>query len=183
MGHRHTSEEHGGQGAIRGVSGGFGSGAEEAVNSRQNKLVEVRPAEKAPASLRASGQADPALVLRASGGRYKTTERAAGLVASPCATGASRSFGVRAALFALDCYKAYLSVLFAGSCRFEPSCSRYMYEAIERFGVARGVWLGTKRLLRCHPLSRKFGYDPVPEKCEVMRSNAEVSAETCEVRS
>jgi len=95
----------------------------------------------------------------------------------------AKSFGVRAALFALDCYKAYFSVLFAGSCRFEPSCSRYAYEAIARFGVARGVWLGTKRLLRCHPLSRKFGYDPVPEKREVMPSNADVTAEAREVRS
>jgi len=95
----------------------------------------------------------------------------------------SKTFGARAALFALDCYKAYLSVLFAGSCRFEPSCSRYMYEAIERFGVARGVWLGIKRLLRCHPLSRKFGYDPVPEKCKVMRSKADVTAEMREVHS
>ncbi|HLK03406.1 MAG TPA: membrane protein insertion efficiency factor YidD [Candidatus Acidoferrum sp.] len=78
---------------------------------------------------------------------------------------------VRAALFALRCYKAYLSVLFAGSCRFEPTCSMYAYEAIERFGVLRGVWLGTKRLLRCHPLSRKFGYDPVPETWEEMNPN------------
>ena len=73
-------------------------------------------------------------------------------------------WGVRPALFALDCYKSYLSALVGGSCRFEPTCSRYAYEAIERFGVARGVWLGLKRLLRCHPLSREFGYDPVPEK-------------------
>ena len=78
---------------------------------------------------------------------------------------------MRAALFALRCYKAYLSVLFAGSCRFEPTCSMYAYEAIERFGVLRGVWLGTKRLLRCHPLSRKFGYDPVPETWGEMNSN------------
>ena len=81
------------------------------------------------------------------------------------------SAGVRAALFALSCYKSYLSVLFAGSCRFEPTCSQYAYEAIERFGVARGVWLGMKRLLRCHPLSRRFGYDPVPERWELMRLN------------
>ena len=94
----------------------------------------------------------------------------------------SKTFGVRATLFALNCYKAYLSVLFAGTCRFEPSCSRYAYEAIERFGVARGVWLGMKRLLRCHPLSRKFGYDPVPEKCEVKRSN-DATTEMREARS
>ncbi len=75
---------------------------------------------------------------------------------------------MKAALFALRFYKAYLSILFAGSCRFEPTCSCYAYDAMERFGVARGVWLGMKRLLRCHPLSRKFGYDPVPEKWEKM---------------
>ena len=80
--------------------------------------------------------------------------------------------GVRCALFLLDCYKAFLSPWLAGNCRFQPTCSRYAYEAIERFGVARGVWLGTKRLLRCHPLSRRFGYDPVPEKLEEMRSDA-----------
>jgi putative membrane protein insertion efficiency factor len=78
---------------------------------------------------------------------------------------------VRLALFALRCYKAYLSVLFAGSCRFEPTCSTYAYEAIERFGVLRGIWLGKKRLLRCHPLSRKFGYDPIPESWEEMHPN------------
>jgi len=83
-----------------------------------------------------------------------------------------RSIPVRVALFVLRFYKAYLSVLFAGSCRFEPTCSRYAYEAIERFGVARGIWLGLKRLLRCHPLSRRFGYDPVPEKWEVMPTNS-----------
>jgi len=76
----------------------------------------------------------------------------------------SKGPAVRMALFALRCYKAYLSVLFAGSCRFEPTCSQYAYQAIERFGVVRGVWLGSKRLLRCHPFSGRFGYDPVPER-------------------
>lgn len=70
---------------------------------------------------------------------------------------------VRIALLALRFYKTYLSFLFAGNCRFDPTCSQYAYLAIERFGVLRGVWLGLRRLLRCHPLSRKFGYDPVPE--------------------
>jgi uncharacterized protein len=81
------------------------------------------------------------------------------------ATG-KQSVGVKAALAALRIYKVYFSVLFAGSCRFEPTCSRYAYEAIERFGVMRGSWMGLERLLRCQPLSRKFGYDPVPEKTE-----------------
>ena len=77
-----------------------------------------------------------------------------------------RSLAVKAALTALRIYKVYLSILFAGNCRFQPTCSMYMYEAIERFGVMRGSWMGFKRLLRCQPLSRKFGFDPVPEKTE-----------------
>ena len=81
----------------------------------------------------------------------------------PETTRANASVGVRMALFALRCYKAYLSALFAGTCRFEPTCSQYAYQAIERFGILRGVWLGAKRLARCHPFSGKFGYDPVPE--------------------
>jgi uncharacterized protein len=83
-----------------------------------------------------------------------------------------QSWPVKTALLALRFYKSYLSILFAGSCRYEPTCSRYAYEAIERFGVARGVWLGLKRLLRCHPLSRKLGYDPVPEKWEEMPTSS-----------
>jgi uncharacterized protein len=84
---------------------------------------------------------------------------------APMATG-KQSVGVKAALTALRIYKVYFSVLFAGSCRFEPTCSRYAYEAIERFGVMRGAWMGLVRLLRCQPLSRRFGYDPVPEETE-----------------
>ncbi len=108
----------------------------------------------------------------------------AGPVISPanCVKQAPHSAAVRAALFALDFYKAYLSALFAGTCRYEPTCSRYAYEAIERFGVWRGVWLGTRRLLRCHPLSRRFGYDPVPEKWEEMPTNSTMRTEAREVR-
>jgi putative membrane protein insertion efficiency factor len=83
----------------------------------------------------------------------------------------SMTVGVRMALLALRCYKAYLSVLLAGTCRFEPTCSQYAYQAIERFGVLRGVWLGSKRLARCHPFSGKFGYDPVPDKFSESVSN------------
>ena len=90
---------------------------------------------------------------------------------------AAPSLPVRIALLALRFYKSYLSILFAGHCRFQPTCSQYAYEAIERFGVARGIWLGLKRLLRCHPLSRKFGYDPVPETPE--NSSLPLQAAVC----
>ena len=73
------------------------------------------------------------------------------------------SVAVCTTLFAIRCYKSYLSVFFAGACRFEPTCSQYAYEAVGRFGVLRGTWLAIKRLSRCHPFSGKFGYDPVPE--------------------
>ena len=58
---------------------------------------------------------------------------------------------------ALRFYKAYLSVLFAGQCRFVPTCSQYSYEAVERSGLARGSWLTLKRLLRCHPFQGNLG--------------------------
>lgn len=84
------------------------------------------------------------------------------------ATHKQRPMRVKAALMALRIYKVYVSPWFAGSCRYVPTCSVYAYEAIERFGVMRGMWMGMKRLLRCHPLSRKFGYDPVPEDPNAM---------------
>ncbi|MBP5791085.1 MAG: membrane protein insertion efficiency factor YidD [Kiritimatiellae bacterium] len=58
-------------------------------------------------------------------------------------------------------YQITLSPLFSGCCRFEPSCSNYMIEALERHGALKGGWLGLKRLLRCHPFGL-HGYDPVP---------------------
>jgi len=87
---------------------------------------------------------------------------------------------VRVALLALRFYKTYLSFLFAGNCRFNPTCSQYAYQAIERFGVLRGVWLGLQRLLRCHPLSRRFGYDPVPEAWREKTPRAAQTAATPE---
>ena len=58
-------------------------------------------------------------------------------------------------------YQLTLSPLLPSGCRFTPSCSRYTYEAIERYGAFKGSLMGAKRILRCHPLHRG-GYDPVP---------------------
>jgi putative membrane protein insertion efficiency factor len=61
----------------------------------------------------------------------------------------------------IEAYRLTLSPLFAGACRFEPSCSRYASEAIARHGAARGLQLALRRLLRCHPFAAG-GVDPVP---------------------
>src|SRR5207237_1464476 len=66
-----------------------------------------------------------------------------------------------AVLALIRVYQLTLSHLVFTQCRFEPSCSRYSYEAVERYGVVRGGWLGLRRILRCHPL-HPGGYDPVP---------------------
>jgi putative membrane protein insertion efficiency factor len=58
-------------------------------------------------------------------------------------------------------YQNTISRAMPPSCRFTPSCSEYAYEAIEKYGVVKGVWLGVKRISRCHPLN-PGGYDPVP---------------------
>jgi hypothetical protein len=58
-------------------------------------------------------------------------------------------------------YQMTLSKMLPPSCRFEPSCSHYTYEAIDKYGLIKGSWLGFKRILRCNPFS-PGGYDPVP---------------------
>lgn len=69
------------------------------------------------------------------------------------------------ALATLRFYKRRISPLLPPSCRFYPTCSEYMYEAIQVYGVIRGGWMGTKRVIRCNPMS-PGGFDPVPPKKE-----------------
>ena len=64
-------------------------------------------------------------------------------------------------LLVLRGYKRFVSPVLPRACRFEPTCSEYMYQAIERKGVLKGLWLGIRRLVRCHPFCAG-GYDPVP---------------------
>ena len=57
-------------------------------------------------------------------------------------------------------YKRWISPLLPSACRFYPSCSDYMREAVEKHGSGRGIYLGLKRLAKCHPF-HAGGYDPV----------------------
>jgi len=67
----------------------------------------------------------------------------------------------RGIVFVLRAYKRFISPWLPQGCRFEPTCSIYAREAIERHGLARGTLLAVKRLLRCHPFNAG-GLDPVP---------------------
>ncbi|MEL6190905.1 MAG: membrane protein insertion efficiency factor YidD [Bacteroidota bacterium] len=60
-------------------------------------------------------------------------------------------------------YQWGISPYFQSSCRFQPTCSHYMIEAIQTWGPVKGTWLGLKRISKCHPWGGS-GYDPVPKK-------------------
>lgn len=63
--------------------------------------------------------------------------------------------------FLIRGYQRLISPLFPPSCRFLPTCSQYTLEAVKKYGAIKGVWLGVKRISKCHPL-HPGGYDPVP---------------------
>lgn len=58
-------------------------------------------------------------------------------------------------------YQKFISPLLGSNCRFQPTCSSYAIEAVNRFGALKGTWLASKRILKCHPLNAG-GEDPVP---------------------
>jgi putative membrane protein insertion efficiency factor len=60
----------------------------------------------------------------------------------------------------LGIYKAMVSPFLPPACRFEPTCSEYAKQAVEKYGAVRGTWMGLKRILRCQPFC-KGGHDPV----------------------
>lgn len=65
-------------------------------------------------------------------------------------------------IFPIKVYQTILSPLLPDSCRYEPSCSTYMVQSIKEWGVLKGIWLGTKRIVRCNPWGG-CGEDPVPQ--------------------
>jgi uncharacterized protein len=72
-------------------------------------------------------------------------------------------------LYLIRGYQQAISPALGVRCRYEPTCSRYAVEAIERFGAARGIWLAITRILRCHPW-HAGGYDPVPDSVSHRRA-------------
>ncbi len=65
-------------------------------------------------------------------------------------------------VFLIRFYRRAVSPNHMPCCRFTPTCSAYALEAIEKYGAVKGGYLALRRILRCHPFSKKSGYDPVP---------------------
>ncbi|HMT51996.1 MAG TPA: membrane protein insertion efficiency factor YidD [Saprospiraceae bacterium] len=71
------------------------------------------------------------------------------------------------AILPVRVYQKFLSPLLPPSCRYQPTCSQYMIDAINEWGPLKGIWLGLKRIARCHPWGG-HGHDPVPSKKDKM---------------
>lgn len=69
----------------------------------------------------------------------------------------------RVVIWLVNQYQRFISPLFPPSCRYYPTCSNYMLQSVQRFGILKGGIMGIARILRCNPFVRG-GYDPVPKK-------------------
>jgi putative membrane protein insertion efficiency factor len=96
------------------------------------------------------------------GYRHQPAARGFGSLSGGAAAGiGSTGEAMRQAVIAsLRFYKRFLSPYLPSACRYHPTCSEYMLEAVSKYGVLRGVSMGVRRLLRCHPF-REGGFDPV----------------------
>ena len=72
------------------------------------------------------------------------------------------NFLVKPFIFFVRFYQLAISPWIGSNCRYQPTCSSYMIEALKEHGLLKGLWLGTKRIGRCHPWGG-HGYDPVPK--------------------
>ena len=73
-------------------------------------------------------------------------------------------------LFLIKVYQTLISPFTPSTCRFQPTCSHYAKEALEKHGFFRGGWLALKRIFSCHPWGRS-GYDPVPDQLPKKKSH------------
>lgn len=64
-------------------------------------------------------------------------------------------------VWAVQAYRLLVSPFLSPSCRFQPTCSQYALDALDKYGVVKACWLTAKRIIRCHPWGGN-GYDPVP---------------------
>ena len=69
-------------------------------------------------------------------------------------------------------YRVVLSPWLPPACRFQPTCSQYALEAVDRFGALQGSWLAARRICRCHPF-HPGGYDPVPQRSQPQSADRE----------
>ena len=79
----------------------------------------------------------------------------------------AKSMGVlikKLVVFPIRLYQLFLSPMLGRNCRYTPTCSQYMIEAVMEWGVLKGVYLGVRRIFRCHPWATHAHIDPVPKK-------------------
>ena len=64
-------------------------------------------------------------------------------------------------IYIIKIYQLTLGLYVRGACRFSPTCSEYMKQAVLKYGAIKGMWVGTRRLIKCHPYSKHYGIDEV----------------------